>query len=160
MSKGKHHASKKSRNINKQEHFSSLVKKILILIICFIILAIVCIFICSFLSKNKATSGTIDYNNSQVNLTKSIVGLESVKIDKLDIQTSSNMSIIKIFFSNSSNEKIDSCKVHLYLLDNTNKTIFGSSLQLPKIEPNSNASVKMVCSNILDGVADYKIVLE
>lgn len=137
-----------------------MIKKILILIICFIILAIVCIFIYSFLSKNKAASGTIDYNNSQLNLTKSIVGLESVKIDKLDIQTSSNISIIKVFFNNSSSKTIDTCKVHLYLLDDTNKTIFGSSLQLPKIEPNSNVSIKMVCSNNLDGVADYKIILE
>lgn len=68
--------------------------------------------------------------------------------------------MINISLINTSNNKINSSKIHLYLYDSSETIIFGSSLNLPEVEPNSQKNINLICSDNINNVFDYKIVLE
>ena len=159
MSTKKHnnYINSSSRTIRKKANISF--KKLIILLL--IILLI--IFIFTLFNKNhskEATSNPTEFINSQINNEKHISGLDAIKILGIDIQSSDTASILDISLNNTSNNIVNSSKIHLYLYDNSGTIILGSSLKLPEIQPNSQTKVNLICSDNINNVSDYKIVLE
>lgn len=151
MSPGKHHTKKISNAISK---------KILIFILCILIIFLIAFPIFYIIDTLKTNSTNVDTStNSTIKITKKIIGLENIEITEMDIKCFFNYSMVKISFKNISNNKVDSCEINLYLLDENESIIFGSSLELPDIESNSSETFNILCSSNISNVSDYKVVL-
>ena len=161
MSKGKHDGSStKIFSNNKVTNKNS--KKIIKYLIIFIFICLVVGFLIYFFmhSSNKTTVQAQDYISSKVDVSKHITGLDEIEIANVNIQSSDNISIIEIQLNNVSNKVISARTAHFYLLDANGNMIFGTSLKLPKMEPNLKTSLSVVCSDNIENVIDYEIALD
>lgn len=155
MSTGKRFDDKKNKN-------NTTFKEILILILIILIIGLITSFTIFYITpyfKNKNID-TDTPATSTIEITKKIVGLEDIEITKMNIESSSSSSLIEISFKNISDNIIDNCEISLYLLDENESVIFGTSLNLPNMNPNSSETFSVLCSDNITNVADYKVVLD
>lgn len=159
MAKGKHSSSsakgldKNYREI-KTEHAINF-KKFLIFILLFLVIFF--LLYCFVFRSNKAITSNIPSSNSNVNISKRITGLEDIEILGVTIKNSDNISSIDISFYNTSSKSILGKKANFYLLDENGSIVFGTSLKLPNMEPNSQNSLNISCSTNIKSVSDYEI---
>lgn len=152
MEKGKHYTEK----VSNGKHFKL---HILILII-FIIIALAVGGIVFYFSYYLKLNNTPTYVDSTIEVSKKIIGLEDIEISSMNIKSSSQASIIEISFLNTSDIKIETCEISLYLLGEDDISIFGTSIELPAMEPNSSEVFSILCSDNITNVVDYKVVLD
>ena len=162
MTKGKHNNSYVKvphGNHNKSQEEHTINYKKIIFFIIFILIISLLIYFFVFREKIASTQSKACVN-SQINISKQITGLDDIEILNVNVQNSTEASIIEISLNNTSSNKILGKKVHLYLLDNNGSIVFGSSLKLPNMEPNSQTDFSIACSDNIENVADYEIVLD
>lgn len=149
----------KGKRYNENDNHS-IFKKILIFILIILIITLITLAIFYITTYIKNKSNTTDTTtNSTIEITKKIIDLEDIEIVEMNIKSSSEYSIIKISFKNISNIKVNACEINLYLLDENESVIFGTSLQLPDMEVNAYETFSVLCSSNITNVADYKVVL-
>lgn len=150
MSKGKRMAETNSIHSKKLRVF----KAIIFLLSIILLISIIYYFINVHNNKSTETSSS----SYQIDSYKSVSGLDYLKILNVEVNSSNNMSIINIYLDNTSDKSVTSQKVHFYLLDDNGSIVFGSTLKLPNIEPNSQIDFSIACSTDIQNVVDYELV--
>lgn len=160
MSKGKHSNVTASSSSSKRKSNTFLKVLLAFFVVLFLVL-LISTLLYFFLTQEKANHNSQDnYTSSQIDVKKYVIGLESVEVLRMNIKSSEEFSMIEISLKNTEDTKLDSCKIHLYLLDETGSVLFGSSIHLPELEADSQTTFSVACSDNIDNVVDYKIVLE
>ena len=94
------------------------------------------------------------------NSSKYIIGLEDVKILKIESHNSNKMGFIKIDLVNTSDKKITNKTIHLLLLDENNSFVYGTSFKLPLINSNEEMTFDIISSSEIKPFTDYYLKLE
>ena len=109
----------------------------------------------SSISENTNSSLT-QYDDSSKNL----VGLDDVKILKIESHNSNKMGFIKIYLVNTSDKKITNKTINLLLLDENNSFVYGTSFKLPFINENEEMTYDIISSSEIKPFTDYYLKLE
>lgn len=109
----------------------------------------------SSISENTNSSLT-QYDDSS----KNIVGLDDVKILKIESHNSNKMGFIKIYLVNTSDKKITNKTINLLLLDENNSFVYGTSFKLPFINENEEMTYDIISSSEIKPFTDYYLKLE
>lgn len=118
----------------------------------------------AFLSELFNNSSISENTNSSLtqhdDSSKNIVGLEDVKILKIESHNSNKMGFIKIYLVNTSDKKITNKNINLLLLDENNSFIYGTSFKLPFINENEEMTYDIISSSEIKPFTDYYLKLE
>lgn len=160
MSNGKHNnLSNKISNTDKKISFIKVF--FIILIICLIIFLVI---YNKHNENNNTTSeqpnNTPTYTHSEIDLSRSVIGLESAKILDVNLNSSSSASVIEVHIKNTSNTNIESCELLFYLLNNSKERIFGTNINVPGINPDEEKTFQIFCTEDVSSTTDYEILLK
>lgn len=159
MGKGKReitHTTSKHSKHNSSRGLLSGKKGIFILIIGIVILMI---YIFPNFKNTTTPSNSIEnVKSSNIENTKTIIGLEDVEILGIDIESRTSSSLFSIKVHNKSNNIIPESKVHFYAIDSEGKTIFGMPIVIPELQLGQTNDVKVFCTDDISNAIDYNIV--
>lgn len=152
MPKGKH-----STNDNSDKKISK----------CFIFLPFLAIVILCFtgayflIHKNNSALETenkpIEYEDSKIEISRYVKGLETLQILGVDIKSAETSSKISISLKNTSAVNIEPCNLIFYMLNENKEKIFGTNLNVRLISPNEEITLKVFCTDDLSTATDYEI---
>lgn len=161
MLKGKHSANEYSKSTSKNKIFK-LPIFLFFLIVIFISCIVIYILINNFnkhnLNLNSETKPII-YEDSAIDITRYIEGLEAVQILGVDIKSADTSSKIYIYLKNTSNRNVEPCELIFSVLNENKEKIFGTNLTVPLISPNEEKTLKIFCTDDLSSAIDYEIHL-
>lgn len=108
--------------------------------------------------KKSSSDNSSNAKTSDINNTKTIIGIDDIEILGIDIESRNSSSIFNIKIHNKSNNLIPQSKVHFYAIDSEGKTIFGMPIDIPELQINENKEVKVFCTDDISSAIDYNIV--
>lgn len=131
----------------------------------FLLLLILCIIGIYFLVTNwnksnsnlNTTTKPVEYEDSKIEISRYVDGIESLQILGLDIKSAETSSKISISLKNISNSTIEPCKLILSMLDEKGHRIFSTNLNVSLISPNEETTLKFFCTDDLSAATDYEI---
>lgn len=170
MAKGKRmvdNHSKKSTHSRYKNEKNFNFKKVFIIFLIIVILAVLGYFVYKYLPnfianyKSNDNPNFVPVSSTNIEKNKTVKGSESIEITSINIKTSNkDSSIIEINFKNNSSKNIDESKAHFYALDANGNIIFGMPLTIPTLDAKSDITYKVLCTSNLADAKDYEISID
>lgn len=159
MPKGKHFVNGISNDSTKKKNFKWHIFLFFLVVIIFCAIGIY--FLITNFNKNNSNLETetkpVEYEDSTIEVSRYVEGLETVQILGVDIKSAETSSKISISLKNISNNAIEPCELIFYMLDENKEKIFGTNLNVTSISPNEEITLKVFCTSDLSTAIDYEI---
>ena len=160
MKKGKHELNTRKMKNKKVKNHKFIIFLLIFLLLIFILFLIYYFINYSQITANKNCEHNIVYNNSEIDISRYITGLNSVQILKVDMLSCQKNSTIDLWLKNISNSNTEACNLIFFLLDSNQNNIFGTSISIPSLKANEEKNIKVFCSEDVSTAVDYEIQLD